>query len=172
MARGAKRADIAIRALEPDDAEGLARLHAMPGYRFGTLRPPHPTIASVRKFLEKLPEDDLLLGAFLETRLVGVAGLHRGHGRRRHSAALGIGVADDVRGRGIGRALMQALLDAADQWLDIRRIELTVFYDNEEGIRLYERHGFEREGVLRAAAFRDGRYVDVVAMARLRNIPG
>ena len=52
MARRAKRTEHLIRALEPDDAEGFARLQAMPGYRFGTLRPPYPTVASVRKFLE------------------------------------------------------------------------------------------------------------------------
>jgi putative acetyltransferase len=172
MARRAKRVDIVIRALEPDDAEGFARLQAMPGYRFGTLRPPYPTIASVRQALEKLSEGDLVLGAFLASRLVGVAGLHRRKGRRSHAAELGIGVADDVARRGVGTALMQALIEAADKWLDIRRIEIAVFHDNAEAIRLYERHGFEREGVFRAEAFRDGRYVDVVAMARLRGIPG
>jgi putative acetyltransferase len=171
MARRARRSDINIRALEPEDAEGFARLQAMPGYRFGTLRPPHPTIASVRKFLATISEDDLVLGAFLKDRLVGVAGLHRRRGRRSHAAELGIGVADDVNGRGIGTALMQALIEAADKWLDIRRIEIAVFHDNAGAIRLYERHGFEREGVFRAEAFRDGRYVDVIAMARLRNIP-
>ena len=81
-----------------------------------------------------------------------------------------MGVADDLSGRGIGTALLRALLDAADKWLDIRRIELTVFHDNERAIRLYERIGFEREGVLRAYAFRDGRYVDVIAMARLNGL--
>jgi putative acetyltransferase len=170
MAGRAKRAEILIRALEPDDAEGLARLQSMPGYRFGTLRPPYPTIASVREFLERRPPDDLHLAAFVDGRLVGSAGLHRSAGRRRHAAVLGIGVADDIRRRGIGDALMVALIEAADGWLDIRRIELTVFHDNEEAIRLYERHGFQREGVLRAYAFREGSYVDVVTMARLRGV--
>jgi len=170
MAGRAKKAKIHIRSLEPEDAEGLTLLQAMPGYRHGTLRPPHPTIASVRQFLEKRSQDDLLLGAFLEGRLVGSGGLHRSAGRRRHAANLGIGVADDVRRRGIGDALMIALIEAADKWLDIRRIELTVFHDNVEAIRLYKRHGFEREGLMRAAAFREGDYVDVIMMARLRGL--
>jgi putative acetyltransferase len=171
MARRAKPTDIVIRALEPEDAEGLARLHAMPGYRHGTLRTPHPTVASARKFLTVLADEDLVIGAFLKNRLVGVAGLHRRKGRRSHAAELGIGVADDLNGRGIGTALMQTLIEAADKWLDIRRIEIAVFHDNAGAIRLYERHGFKREGLLRAEAFRDGEYVDVVAMSRLRGIP-
>ena len=65
---------------------------------------------------------------------------------------------------------MTALIDAADKWLDLRRIELTVFADNERAIRLYERFGFEREGIMRAYAFRDGRYADGVMMARLRGL--
>jgi putative acetyltransferase len=140
----------------------------MPGYRFGTLRPPHPTTASVRKFLEAPTPDDLHLGAFIDGRLVASAGLHRSTGRRRHVAAFGIGVADDVRRQGIGGALTEAVIDAADNWLDIKRIELTVFHDNEEAIRLYEKHGFVREGAMRSYAFREGSYVDVIAMARLK----
>jgi putative acetyltransferase len=80
-----------------------------------------------------------------------------------------MGVADDMNRQGVGTALLGALLDAADNWLDIRRIELTVFVDNDRAIRLYERHGFEREGIFRAFAFRDGAYVDAIAMARLRS---
>jgi len=165
-----QRPQLFIRPLETLDAEAMARLQAMPGYRFGTLRPPYPTIASAGQFLEKLGPDDLLLGAFVGHRLVGTAGLHRQGGRRRHVAVLGVGVADDLNGRGIGSALIAALLDAADKWLDLRRIELSVFADNERAIRLYERFGFAREGIMRAYAFRDGRYADGVMMARLRGL--
>lgn len=164
------QAELVIRALEIEDAGQLARLQALPGFRFGTLRPPYPSTASARKFLERAGPDDVQLGAFVEMRLVGTAGLHRCAGRRRHVAEIGMGVADDMNGRGIGTALLEALLDAADKWLDIRRIELTVFADNERAIRLYERHGFEREGRLRAYATRDGAYVDAVAMARLHRV--
>ena len=159
-----------IRPVEVEDAAEVARLQRMPGYRFGTLRPPHPSVASVRKFLEGISPEDVLLGAFVAERLVGLAGLHRLAGRRRHAATLGIGIADDMTRQGIGSALIQALLDAADNWLDIKRVELTVFHDNAEAIRLYERFGFAHEGLMRAYAFRQGSYVDVVAMARIRGL--
>ena len=167
---GRRRADIVLRALEIGDAAELAGLQAMPGYRFGTLRPPYPSATAVGKHLAGMGADDLLIGAFLDGRLVGTAGLHRLGGRRRHVASLGMGVADDLNGQGIGTALLEALIEAADKWLDVRRIELTVFVDNEPAIRLYERHGFEREGTMRAWAFRDGRYVDALAMARLTGL--
>ena len=63
---------------------------------------------------------------------------------------------------------MAALTEQADRWLGLRRIELTVWTDNAAAIALYERFGFEREGLHRAFALRDGEYVDALAMARLR----
>ena len=72
------------------------------------------------------------------------------------------------QGRGVGTALMAALTEQADRWLGLRRIELTVWTDNAAAIALYERFGFEREGLHRAFALRDGEYVDALAMARLR----
>jgi L-phenylalanine/L-methionine N-acetyltransferase len=41
--------------------------------------------------------------------------------------------------------------------------------DNEPAIRLYQRFGFQVEGTLRRHAFRDGKYVDALFMARLQS---
>ena len=79
-----------------------------------------------------------------------------------------MGVHDDWQGKGIGTALMRACVEMADKWLNLTRLELEVYTDNEAAIRLYERFGFEREGTLRQYAFRDGQYVDSYLMARLR----
>lgn len=49
--------------------------------------------------------------------------------------------------KGIGTALLQEIVDAADNWLGFRRLELAVFADNAPAIRLYEKFGFEREGI-------------------------
>jgi putative acetyltransferase len=77
-------------------------------------------------------------------------------------------VHDAYAGRGVGRALMAALVDQADLWLNIKRLELTVWSDNDRAIALYERFGFEREGLMCAYGWRDGAYADALAMARLR----
>ncbi|RME41865.1 MAG: GNAT family N-acetyltransferase, partial [Caldilineae bacterium] len=68
----------------------------------------------------------------------------------------------------VGSQLMAAAIDLADNWLNLRRLELTVYTDNEPAIRLYRKFGFEVEGTHRAYAFRDGVYVDTLAMARVR----
>jgi len=77
------------------------------------------------------PEADFLLVALADGRFAGLAGLHAiGNGRRAHAMHLGITVAGDFQRRGIGTALMKALVDLADGWLNVFRLELDVFTDN------------------------------------------
>ena len=77
-------------------------------------------------------------------------------------------VHDDFQGRGIGTALVEAAVDLADNWLNLKRLGLSVFTDNAPAIHLYKNFGFEVEGTLRAHVLREGEYVDTYAMARIR----
>ena len=71
-------------------------------------------------------------------------------------------------GKGVGSALMQAMIDLADKWLNLTCIELEVYTDNEPAIHLYKKFGFVTEGTHHQFAYRDGQFVDVYATARLR----
>jgi L-phenylalanine/L-methionine N-acetyltransferase len=144
--------------------EALTELVNLPGFRFGTLRLPFQTPEEVRTWIERA---SFGLVAVMEDKLVGQARLRQYVGRQLHIASLGMGVHDDWVGRGIGTALLEALLDTADRWLGIRRLELTVYVDNTRAINLYRRFGFEMEGTHRAYALRDGEYGDAHTMARL-----
>lgn len=159
---------LVIRAARVEDAEAMTEMVNLPGFRAGTLRLPYSGIAKTRRWLDGMGDDTVNLMALLDGRIVGNAGLNRGSGRRAHAAGLGIGIHDDFVGRGIGTALIGELVDVADNWLGLTRIELNVYADNAVAIRLYEKFGFKREGVFVAYAYRDGRYVDSVAMARVR----
>lgn len=159
---------LVIRAASVEDAEAMSELIGQPGFRFGTLRLPYPKAGQTRRWLESQGDDAVNLMAVLDGKIVGNAGLVRHSGRRHHAANIGIGVHDDFVGRGIGSALMRELIDVADNWLNLKRLELNVYTDNAVAIRLYERLGFKPEGVFVAYAFRDGAYVDSMAMARIR----
>ena len=91
--------------------------------------------------------------------------------RRRHVMFLGISVSAPAQRQGIGQALMTAVLDYADNWAQVLRLELNVYADNAAAIRSYARCGFSLEGRMRAYASRDGAYVDSLAMARLHPKP-
>jgi putative acetyltransferase len=158
-----------IRALEPEDMADLAEIFNQPRAVWGTLQVPFTSLEARRRRREGLPASHTMLAAVIGGKVIGTAGLHPADQRRRaHVASIGMAVHDAYAGRGAGRALMQALIDQADRWLAYRRLELTVWTDNDRAIALYEAFGFEREGVLRAYAWRDGAYVDALAMARLR----
>ncbi len=69
---------------------------------------------------------------------------------------------------GDGTALTRAAIDLADNWLNLTRLELTVYTDNEPATKLYANFGFTIEGTMKNYSFRDGEYADVYAMARVR----
>lgn len=78
-----------------------------------------------------------------------------------HVAGLGLNVAADFRGQGIGRALLQHALQWAKQSSTIERIELEVIDNNASAIHLYEHFGFQREGTKRNAVKKPERYFDM-----------
>jgi putative acetyltransferase len=157
-----------IRAIRPSDADALTALVNLPGFRAGTLRPPYQSIEETRRHIEGDNPDAMRLVALIDDAIVGDIGMTRYRGRRNHAASIGMGVHDDFTGRGIGSALLAAVIEAADNWLDIRRLELTVYTDNDIAIGLYKKFGFEQEGILKAFGFRAGSYVDAYAMGRVR----
>jgi len=161
---------ITIRHIEPGDYEAVQLIYTYPKVIWGTLQLPYPSVELWRKRLAEPPEGHFSLVACTESgEIVGQLGLHPiSRPRRRHVASLGMAVRDDWHGQGVGSALMQAVVDLADNWLNLTRLELSVFVDNAPALRLYEKFDFTIEGTLVQYAFREGRYVDVYTMARLR----
>ena len=167
---------IRIRRATTKDAAAYARIMGDPEVLANLMQLPYPTeeLWQARLAETSAPgKADLLLVAERDSVVAGTAGLHPAGPalRRRHAMHLGISVAREAQGQGVGKALMQAMCDYADRWAQVLRIELTVFTDNARAISLYTRFGFEREGTLRAYALRDGRYADAYTMARLHPDP-
>ncbi len=91
-------------------------------------------------------------------------GLHR---RFFHRGSVGVSVRMAWRGRGIGTALLQSLLDWAEANPLIEKIGLSVFANNVDAIRLYKRLGFVEEGRQpREMRLGPGEYADNVLMCR------
>lgn len=164
---------VSIRRAEPEDFEAVQAIYAAPKAQAGTLQLPFPSMDLWRQRLQAVDPNGHNLLACVQGEVVGQLGLYVSvNPRRRHVAELGMGVRDDWQGRGVGTALMQAAVDLADCWLQLHRLELQVYADNEAGIALYRRHGFVEEGRHRHHAFRDGAWVDALSMARLRDSAG
>lgn len=164
--------DLTVRHTEPSDYRALHAIFTHPKVVWGTMQLPHPSVESWRKRLETPSPDFYSLVACADEEVVGNIGLSvLTRPRRRHVGTLGMAVRDDWQGRGVGSALMTAALELADGWLQLTRVELTVFTDNAPAVALYEKFGFVLEGTHKGYAFRDGAYVDTYTMARLRPEP-
>ncbi|KHT63463.1 GCN5 family acetyltransferase [Photobacterium gaetbulicola] len=160
---------ISIRHVEKEDIPAIRDLFAGRNAYSGTLQLPHPSIELWERRLENLPSNVYSLLAEMDGRVVGQAGMVvEQNPRRRHVASLGMAVHDDHQGKGVGSALLSELIDLAENWIGITRIELTVYTDNARAVSLYEKLGFVIEGTARNYALRNGEYVDVYHMARLR----
>jgi putative acetyltransferase len=165
---------ITIRRAEPGDYEAIYKIFCGPKATRGTLQMPYPSAELWRKKLAEPPEGLYSLVACVDGEVVGQCGLHTfpNKARRSHVGQIGMAVRDDWQGKGVGTAMMQALVDLADNWVDLSRLELEVYTDNVPAIKLYQKFGFTIEGTGSNFAFRDGQYVDVYFMARLREQKG
>lgn len=162
--------NITIRRAEPSDYPAYQQIFAGPQVIRGTLQLPFPTAERWRKVLAEPAEGTFDLVACVDSEVVGqlFLGTFPNKPRRRHAGQIGMSVRDDWQGRGVGAALMQAAVDLADRWLNLNRLELEVYTDNEPAVRLYKKFGFAIEGTMIRYGYRDGQFVDVYAMARLR----
>lgn len=163
-----------IRPVHTGDGKGINALRRMPGVFENILGIPSERIKRNEDFVNQVDPNNHMFVAVMtqavgEELIIGCASLNVfANPRLRHSASVGIMVHLDHQGMGVGTKLMEALLDVADHWLMLIRVELTVFKDNAKAIKLYEKLGFVVEGQKKKAAIRNGIYEDELLMARIR----
>jgi L-phenylalanine/L-methionine N-acetyltransferase len=165
----ARVAEIVVRAAEPTDLEAIHEILRCPRVAANTLQLPWRPLSYTRERFFQTTPDVFSFVAEIDNRVVGNLGIHIEQGaRRRDVGKFGMSVHDDFQNRGVGSALMATMIDLADNWLGLRRIELEVWTDNALAIHLYEKFGFVIEGTGRQFARRAGELVDCHYMARLR----
>jgi RimJ/RimL family protein N-acetyltransferase len=128
-----------------------------------------PDLEGEKAYIQAALEDDAAfqIAAIHAGRFIGTLGFHGGRNfRNRHTAELGMMVASDWRGRGVGAALIQCALDWARTHPLIEKVCLSVYDGNVPGRALYRKMGFEEEGRLRGhIQLENGRVEDLLHMA-------
>lgn len=116
---------------------------------------------AVAERIRPQPEGSFVVGAFMGGALCGTAGLRRLDGKERHKAQVrGVYVTESARGRGVGRALLEALIERAKTYPDLEQLSLGVATEQGAAWGLYASLGFEVWGLERRALKLPDRYVD------------
>jgi len=165
--------DFIIRPVKVGDGAGINELRRMPGVFENILGIPSERVKRNEDFISTMDENIHMFVAVIKGNddseiIIGCASLHVSSNRKRHIGGIGMMVHKDYQGMGVGTKLMESLLDIADNWLMLVRVELDVFVDNERAIGLYKKFGFEIEGTMKKAGIRSGEYVDNYMMARIK----
>ena len=129
-------------------------------------REPLPLAWWVSRVSDQPHSTEMVFGAFVDARLVGVAGLKlERRERTKHKASLfGMAVQPSFRGQGIGRALVEAVLKQARSMPGTRVVQLRVAESNAAARQLYASCGFQPYGIEPLANKIGARYVSIVHM--------
>lgn len=161
---------LSIRALAEQDHHAIHEILSSPTVIEGTMRLPHAAESATAERLA--PRSGTIhLVAAIDRYAVGVLELVTwpDEPRHRHVGEINlVAVHPDWAGRGVGRALMEAAIELADDWLNLRRLSLVVFVDNVVALEMYRRLGFVVEGTMFEYGFKRGKYIDAHVMARPR----
>lgn len=120
------------------------------------------TVEGQRQQFERILSDhnSTILVATVDSKIVGYIALFGNKLQRiKHSAYIVTGILQSYAGKGIGTKLFEEGIE----WAKLRnfhRLELTVMVHNVNGIGLYEKMGFEREGIKRHSLRVNGEWVD------------
>lgn len=122
-----------------------------------------------RAIISRIKDSDngIFIIAEVEQEIVGMLTFEGGsRPRTRHAGEFGISIAKAFWGNGLGREMIEALIEWAEANPVIRKLNLRVRVDNERAIRLYRSLGFVEEGVITRDLLVGGRLYDNLLMGR------
>ena len=113
-------------------------------------------------------ENKLLVVSVVDDKVVSMSHIECGFKKRlQHVAFMGISILDGYRGNGLGRAIMQTMIDWGRRHRLVEKLILEVWAKNERAIALYDKMGFVEEGrKVRQLKYANGTYDDMVCMYR------
>ena len=174
-----KNLNYKIRSAVEMDAEALSDLRLkIDGETENLDREPGEGFIDPEGFQAIIKEDsesarNIFLVAETNGRLIGFSRCAGNDLKRfRHKVEFGVGILKEFWGYGIGKNLLQESISWADD-NDIKKMTLNVMESNENARRLYEKLGFEVEGILKDdKLLSDGKFYNMIVMGRINKQNG
>lgn len=95
---------------------------------------------------------------------VYIRDIDREHRKGEYGIFIG---ADGARGRGVGTAAAGLMIKYGFESLNLHRLFLRVYADNQRAVRSYEKAGFVKEALLKDDVYVNGAFRDIILMAVL-----
>ena len=164
---------IAVRAARPDDAATICLIYNQGiADRIATLETELRTAEERRAWIAaRGPRHPVIVAEALSSGAFAVVGWgslnsYNPRDAYRHVADFSVYVERDWRGKGVGRRLLERLIELARE-LGYHKMMLSAFPFNASGVALYERLGFTTVGICREMGLLDGKWVDTIVMEKL-----
>lgn len=162
---------IYFRSLEDGDEKIISTTENHPDSRSSLFYATPTGLQSIKDKWTKLQEDSktivLIICTINPDNPIGIVAFHRIDWVGR-MAIFYIAIAEtENQSKGYGSEATELIMDYAFNTLNLNRIQLHVAVENEKAIKVYKGKGFEIEGTLRQAMFRDGKYHDFYVMGLL-----
>ncbi|MGD8805826.1 MAG: GNAT family N-acetyltransferase [Chloroflexota bacterium] len=160
-----------IRPLHPDDASALHQLFHQPTPLSCDYFEPDAGYASFRDYTEMQASDKHRLAAVEDGRLVGLGVLEQSsRARMAHQGQIRLLMPPEALVSDAARDLLSALVELADNWLNLRRLEANSPIGIPALEALLRQFGFEPEGLMRKTLGPGPTFGDELALARLRGL--
>ena len=127
-------------------------------------------VEAYKKFLEstRLEQNSIILLATINDEIISIASINSSQKNRiKHVGTLGIVISEQFTGQGLGRKMMEQLIQWATSNGVTTKVSLVTREDNNLAIELYEKLGFEKEGLIKKDTLIDGVYYNTIVMGLL-----
>jgi len=161
--------EVTLRLLRIDDGNNLFLMFSSLSEKTLEWSMAPYTMDVIERWMNDLPHLIPLVSEY-QGKIVGQAFIHKfPHERRKGIGELAVYLRDDFQNVGLGTAMTKRLLKLAKKE-KMHKIELRVVAENKNALHLYEKYGFQIEGICKDNFYgRDGKYHDLINMGLLLN---
>lgn len=127
-------------------------------------------VEEYKVFIEstRLEQNSVILLAIIDEKIISIASISSSQKNRiKHVGTLGIVISEQFTGQGLGRKMMEQLIQWATSNGVTSKVSLVTREDNILAIELYEKLGFEKEGLILKDTLIDGVYYNTLVMGLL-----
>ena len=158
-----------IRPAKPDDLSAITDIYNEAILTTdATFDTETKTIENQKEWFESHNSRNPIMVSELDDQIIGWASLSKWSDRCAYSdtAEISVYIKDGYRGKGIGRQLIEKIIQAGKE-VGLHTIISRITAGNDESIYLHEEFGFEHIGVMKEVGYKSGRLLDVVMMQKI-----